>query len=73
MGRSADNQARDEAVPEMDIDICDGCGQEFSKHDLRECRSCGEKLCKFCEDLHECDDEYPSRPPKKDVDKSKKM
>jgi len=66
MGKSVDNKARDEAVPEMDIDVCDDCGGEHAKDDLSVCRRCGAVLCDFCLDLHECgDDDGETKPEKK--------
>ena len=73
MGESADDNAKDEALADADIDVCDECGTEHPRQEVRECRKCGEKLCDFCMGLHECEGDYPARPPKKDVDKPRRM
>ena len=72
MGKSVDNQVKDETLSDADVDVCDGCFNEFEKHEIRECRKCGERMCHFCMELHECDDEYSKRP-KKGLDKPKKI
>jgi len=72
MGRSADNMARDEALSDAEVDVCDECGREYPKQDVRRCRKCAENLCDFCMDLHDCEDEYASKPSKKGLDKSYK-
>jgi predicted sulfurtransferase len=69
MEKSAD----DLPLSEAEIDVCDECGREYAKRDVRRCRKCSENLCDFCMDLHDCDDEYHAKPPKKDVDKLHKM
>jgi len=76
MEKPADNQdAADvlaDTLTDAEIDLCDECGREYSKKDIRTCRKCSERLCGFCMDLHECEDEYGAKP-KKGLDKLKRM
>ena len=34
------------------LEICDGCGNEFPKDELKTCPDCLLKFCDFCLDLH---------------------
>ena len=73
MGKAIDNKIKDEALSDEEIDVCDDCGNEEAKSDIHSCRRCGVRLCDFCMDLHECDeDEYAVRP-KKSLDKPRRM
>jgi hypothetical protein len=70
MGTAADNRIKAEALADDEVELCDGCKREYERKYVRSCRKCGEMLCEFCMDTHDCDDEYGAKP-KKGLDKKR--
>lgn len=34
------------------LELCDDCGHEFEKDEIKACSYCKRRVCKFCMDLH---------------------
>ena len=41
-----------------ELELCDDCGFEFDKKELYICPLCKHQLCKFCQELHEHENEH---------------
>lgn len=53
------------------LDLCDDCGHEFEKNEIKTCSFCKRRVCKICMDFHS-EEHYLEQLGENEVDIEKK-